>query len=182
MRSWKLHNLGSFGSRSPAGAASELYYRFMGQLQRELMLRIVLEGPPAGVDFGLQNGQGSAYQTIQRQRSKGEDLQFQFGIRIEGNGAGDAPKLGGSVVQGPAGARFVYLDIGTYAGQKESCWSRRLKVPLSGITWDMIDQSAVDSRTLLETRVPGTGRNGGPNCGTVKQFAGWRLVSATTRK
>jgi hypothetical protein len=150
-------------------------------VERELKLRNVLEGHPAGVDFALQNGQGSAYQTIQRQRSKGEDLRFQFGIRIKGNAAGNSPKPVGSVVQGPSGARFVYLDIGTYAGQKESCWSRRLKVPLSGITWDMIDQLVGDSRTLLETRVQGTGRDGGPNCGRVKPFTGWRLVSATTR-
>jgi hypothetical protein len=81
-------------------------------------------------------------------------------------------------VQGPAGERFVYLDIGTYAGQKDSCWSRRLKVPLSGITWDIIDRME-KSRAVLETRVPGTGKDGGPNCATVKPFDGWKLVRVT---
>jgi Family of unknown function (DUF5990) len=147
-------------------------------VQPELILRIVLEKPPAGVDFGLQDRRGSDYQTIQKHRSKGEDLRFQFGIRIKENGAGDVPKLVGSVVQGPAGARFVYLDIGTYASQTETCWNRRLKVPLSGITWDMIDRLADDSLTVLATRVPGTGRDGGPNCGTVKPFGGWKVVLA----
>jgi Family of unknown function (DUF5990) len=109
---------------------------------------------------------------------KCKDLRFQFGIRIKENGAGDVPKLVGSVVQGPAGARFVYLDIGTYASQTETCWNRRLKVPLSGITWDMIDRLADDSLTVLATRVPGTGRDGGPNCGTVKPFHGWKVVLA----
>ena len=27
---------------------------------------------------------------------------------------------------------------------------------------------------IFETRVPGTGRDGGPNCATVKPFAGWK--------
>lgn len=150
-------------------------------MQRKLTLRIVLERPPAGVDFGLQVGGGSDYQTIHKQRSEGEDLQFQFGIRIKGNIGGSRPTLVGSIAQGPASGRFVYLDIGTYAGQTETCWSRRLKIPLSGITWDMIDGLAGDSRTVLATRVPGTGRDGGPNCGTVKPFGGWKLVSAKTR-
>jgi hypothetical protein len=151
-------------------------------VERELILRIVLEKPPAGVDFGLQEGQGSDYHTIQRQGSNGQDLRFQFGIKIKENGRGELPGFLGSVVQGPTGERFVYLDIGTYAGQTGSCWSRRLKIPLNGIPWDMINQSDSDSPPVLETRVPGTGRDGGPNCGTVKPFEGWKLVFATARK
>ena len=34
----------------------------------ELTLRIVIEQPPAGVDFGLQKGRGNAYETVQTQR------------------------------------------------------------------------------------------------------------------
>jgi hypothetical protein len=80
-----------------------------------------------------------------------------------------APEFTGPLVQGPPGDRFIYLDIGTYAGQADSCWSRRLKVPLSGITGQMID-----SHSVLEARVPGTADDGGPNCGTVKPFTGWK--------
>jgi hypothetical protein len=32
---------------------------------RELTFRIVLEDPPAGVDFGLQIGRGAEYETVQ---------------------------------------------------------------------------------------------------------------------
>ena len=79
--------------------------------------------------------------------------------------------LTGPFVQGPRGQRFVYLDIGTYAGQAESCWSRRLKVPLTGITAKMIAAGDV-----LEARVPGTGRDGGPTCASVRDFEGWKPV------
>ena len=136
----------------------------MKVVNTELTLRIVLERPPKGVDFGLQKGRGSVFETVQTQRSSGKDLAFQFSVGVKG------PSLVGPFVQGPAGQRFVYLDIGTYAGQADSCWSRRLKIPLIGITIDRI--AAGD---ILEARVPGTGKDGGPSCATVKPFAGWKV-------
>lgn len=174
-------------------------------MERELALRIILEKPPAGVDFGLQKGRGSGYETIQKQRSKAKDLCFEFTIRVKTTRKGDTPNFLGPLVQGPPGGRFVYIDIGTYAGQTETVWSRRLKIPLSGITSEMIDQVLADVRdpssidagdrvladrgdrvladpdSLLETRVPGTGKDGGPSCATVKPFPGWRFVRATRR-
>ena len=142
-------------------------------VEHELTLRIILEAPPAGVDFGLQEGRGNDYKTVQTQRSTTSDLTFTFTVRARQNTNG-APNFLGPFSQGPPDARFVYIDIGTYAGQTGTLWSRRLKVPLSGITWDMVKQAS-DSAKLLETRVPGTGRDGGPNCATVKPFAGWKL-------
>lgn len=149
-------------------------------MERELTLRIVLEKPPAGVDFGLQKGWGSDYETIQKQRSTTKDLYFEFTVGLKGSRKDAAPDFSGSLVQGLCGGRFVYLDIGTYAGQENTCWSRRLKVPLSGITWDIIDRLG-NSRSILEARVPGTGKDGGPNCATVKPFDGWKLVRSTSR-
>ena len=144
-------------------------------MESKLTLRIVLERPPAGVDFGLQKGRGSDYETVQTQRSSTKDLSFEFSLTLKTNRRDAEPDFSGSFVQGPQGERFVYLDIGTYAGQKETSWSRRLKVPLSGITWDLIDR--VDKLpSVLEARVPGTGKDGGPNCATVKPFNGWKLA------
>jgi hypothetical protein len=149
-------------------------------MEREVRLKIVLEQPPAGVDFGLQKGRGGKYQTIQTKRlfSPGKDLCFGFSVRAKAESRNVAPNFLGPFVQGPAGGRFVYLDIGTYAGQTGTPWSRRLKVPLYGITAKMIDQLAENPGLVLEARVPGIGRDGGPNCATVKPFAGWKLVRA----
>ena len=147
-------------------------------MERELTLRIVLEKPPAGVDFGLQKGRGNDYETIQKQRSGTRDLHFEFTVRAKAGAKGAAPNLLGPFVQGPPSGRFVYLDIGTYAGQTGTSWSRRLKIPLTGITSEMIDWAA-DSPVVLETHVPGTGRDGGPNCATVKPFSGWKLVKSS---
>ena len=60
---------------------------------------------------------------------------------------------------GKAGERFFYIDIGSYAGQQDTQWSRRLKVPLNLITWDLIKSGKV-----LAAKIPGTGKDGGPSC------------------
>jgi hypothetical protein len=145
---------------------------------RDLTFRIVLEDPPAGVDFSLQIGRGAEYETVQTQRSKGTDLSFEFnvGVGAAGSKASAPPDFQGRVVQGPRGQRFIYIDIGTYAGQSDTPWSRRLKVPLTGITSEMVDRVTRDARMVIESRVPGTGKDGGPNCATVKPFDGWSVA------
>ena len=140
-------------------------------MTHELTLRIVVEEPPSGVDFALQKGKGSAYEPVQKQRSKGNDLIFEFQPVIRSGVSSDGMSLAGPFVQGPPRQRFVYLDIGTYAGQSDSHWSRRLKIPLEGITAEITAKGGV-----FEARVPGTARDGGPNCATVKDFKGWRPV------
>jgi Family of unknown function (DUF5990) len=143
-------------------------------MRNDLTFRVVLETPPAGVDYGLQMGRGPEYEAVQKQRSKGKDLCFEFTVGIRA-GKPAAPDFSGPVVQGPPGQRFVYIDIGTYAGQTGTPWSRRLKIPLIGITWDVIDRTS-GGQIVLEVRVPGTARDGGPTCATVKPFGGWKLA------
>ena len=145
-------------------------------MERELNLRIILEKPTAGVDFGLQKGRGNDYETIQTQRSKGQDLRFEFTVRAKATGKDSSPNFLGPFVQGPTGERFVYIDIGTYAGQTGTYWSRRLKIPLRGITWQMIE-GVVDGELCLETRVAGSGKDGSPTCATPKPFAGWKTAT-----
>ena len=136
-------------------------------MTHEVTLRIILEQPPPGVSFGIQKGKGSVYETMLKQESSQGDLIFEFVVtcRMDANAS---PVFEGPIVQGPRDARFVYLDIGGYAGQAGSQWDRRLKVPLSGITRQML------KAPVLETRVPGTGRDGTPTCGTVRDFEGWK--------
>ena len=143
-----------------------------------MKLRLVLESPPAGVDYGLQSGQGSGYETVQTQRSAGADLRFEFSVEVKPRGTGAAPDFRGPFVQGRAGGRFFYVDIGTYAGQKNTPWSRRLKVPLTGITWAQVERASRDARAVLEARVPGTGKDGSPACASVKNFGGWKPAAA----
>ena len=147
-------------------------------MEREITLRIVVERPPSGVYFGLQKGSGSNYETVQTVESKSADLKFEFTVRVR-QGKDGRPNFLGPFVQGPTHERFVYLDIGTCAGQTNTPWTRRLKIPLRGITWELISPTTKSSLATLEARVVGTGKDGGPSCGTVKSFEGWKPSGST---
>ena len=143
-------------------------------MEAEITLQIILIKPTANVSFGLQKGSGSNYETVQKQIPASNDLSFKFTIKVKGDSSKEEiPKFSGSFVQGPADNKFVYIDIGKCAGQFDSTWSRRLKIPLTGITWKDID--SLSGNSMLQASVPGTGRDGGPNCATVKPFGGWHL-------
>ena len=143
-------------------------------MTQELNLKIVLENPPGSVDFGLQKGSGNKYETIQIQRFSDKSLEFEFTITVKLTKDG-LPNFLGEFVQGPTSQRFIYIDIGTCAGQKGTGWSRRLKIPLTGITLNIIKEVTTDTSKTLEARVPGTGKDNGPNCATVKPFTGWHI-------
>jgi len=148
----------------------------------EVTLRIILERPTKDVDFGLQSGHGSAYEIAQKQRSQGKDLKFEFTITAKPGRKDTLPHFAGPFVQGPSGDKFVYINIGTYAGQTDTPWSRRLKIPLSGITWDMINSARV-----LVAHIPGTGKDGGPSCASewrkrVSPDWGWQFETKNARQ
>lgn len=144
-------------------------------MEVELHLTIILDAPPAGVDFGLQQGKGNDYQTIQKQRSKGGDLRFECVVTMKDNREDGLPNFLGPLSQGPPTGRFIYLDIGKLAGQKNSVWERRIKVPLAGITWKQIEQVTTDPKLTLEARLPGTAKDGGPSCATLRPIGGWKV-------
>ena len=149
--------------------------RRMSKKESEVRLRIILVAPPAGVDFGVQDGKGSDYKTIQKQRSKHADLTFEITATVKDNRDDGLPNFLGTLMQGPVSERFVYIDIGKLAGQSDSCWDRRIKIPLGGITWDLIEKASKDPMHVHEARLPGTGKDGGPSCATVKPTDGWKV-------
>ena len=142
----------------------------------EVPIRIVLVDPPPGVDFGIQEGKGNDYKTIAVQRSKDADLQFESIIAVKGNRSDGPPNFFGTIVQGSPMGRFIYIDIGKSAGQIDSCWQRRIKIPLLGITSEMIDSVLEKPKRLLQATIPGTAKDGGPSCATVKPIDGWKVV------
>jgi len=138
-------------------------------MDKQIILRIILEKPVSGVDYGVQKGKGSKYEIIQKQTSDESDITFEIPVSVKMSEKGVAD-FSGPFVQGPPQERFIYVGIGTYAGQKNTPWSRRLKIPLTGISKTIISKES----GVLIAKVPGTGKDGGPNCATVKPFSGWR--------
>jgi hypothetical protein len=138
--------------------------------QRRLTLRIIVVAPPPGVWFSLQPGPGVF---DDRRRSGDGDLAFELELRVDERPAGAALRLLGAHVKGPPDKRFVYIGVGKHAGDAGSCWDRRIKVPLGGVTRELVE--AARDGHVLETRIAGTGRDGGPACATVPLLApGWR--------
>ena len=141
-------------------------------------LRIVLVDPPPDVLFGVQRGRGPGYTTELAQQRKRGDLSFDFSIVVSDNRKDGAPNFLGDYVQGPASRRFVYIDVGTYAGQKDTHWARRIIIRLDGITWPPIQQVQAQPGYRLAATIPGRGKDGTPSCATVPIADGWRLIKA----
>src|SRR5215468_4030513 len=109
-------------------------------MESELPIRLVLVDPPGDVDYGIQRGSGSDYETLFVQQAKRGDVTFDFSLIVSDNRKDGLPNFKGPFAQGPPTNRFIYIDVGTYAGQKDTPWSRRMKIPLQGITWTQIKQ------------------------------------------
>ena len=138
----------------------------------ELPLRIVVLHPPADVLFAVQEGSSELLAPSQVQQ---DQITFGFTVRVVEKEPGEKPDFLGSFVQGPRMGRFVYVNSGRHAGQQNSYWDRRAKVPLGGITWSLI-KSALAKRGAVEARIDGVGRDGGPACGSVILLGKWRVI------
>jgi len=139
---------------------------------RELPLRITVVHLPDGVTFCLQKGKNDL---VPPTHATNDHLSFDFTLRVS-NGKDGRPNFLGAFAQGPPDRRFVYINSGTLAGQADSCWTRRAKVPLSGIGWRLIERALAGADTILEVHIEGKAKDGGPACATVPLLDdGWRI-------
>jgi hypothetical protein len=136
----------------------------------EVPARIVIVGPPAGVAFALQRGKRELASV---HVSTGADLHLDFAIQVA-RALGSSLRFSGDYVQGPAGGKFVYVNSGTLAGQAMSCWTRRAKVSLQKLTGALVQRAVSNPGFLLEARISGIARDGGPACASVPLLdRGW---------
>lgn len=145
-------------------------------MKSEVPVRLVLVDPPAGIDYGVQSGRGAEYDTLFVQQRTRPDVVFDFPITVADNRKDGQPNFLGDFAQGPADGRFIYVDVGTYAGQTDTPWARRMKVPLQGLTWELIRKAIKKPGHRLSARIPGTGKDGGPTCATVKLLGDWEII------
>ncbi len=145
-------------------------------MEREIPLRITLVHPPRDVVFCLQRGKGEIVSPV---RATGDDLSFDFTVRVRDGRTDGLPNFLGPFTQGPPDGRFVYVNSGTSAGQAGSLWTRRAKIQLSGISWALIEEVTAALDAVLEARITGTSRDGGPACATVPLLdGGWHIAKA----
>lgn len=135
--------------------------------QIAIAMRLVIEQPVAGVMHSLQQGDTGI---LDPKRSKaGEPLTFDFPIRV-----GPGPKFFGDQVrrEGPV-RRFVYVRIGTAAGDPLSPWSRRMKIDIHDIPQALLDEAVKGA--VLQGSLNGTGKDGSPACATIRPVV-WRTA------
>jgi hypothetical protein len=142
----------------------------------EIPIRVILVEPPPGVAFALQKGRGADFEVASAQLSRKGNLVFDCAVTLKDGSS--PPDFTGPFTQGPKGDRFVYIGVGTFAGQKDSCWSRRIKIPLKGISKTQVRDVLSKARHALVVRIPGTGRDGTPSCATVKPVDDWTVVKS----
>lgn len=139
----------------------------------QVIFKIALSNSLPGVAYGLQQGQGTGYKTVQKQAGSSGPLRFEFTAELKINTEG-IPVFTGPFCQGKPAERFAYIDIGTYSGITDSVSGGRLKIPLYGISDKII--SGLKDKSVLQTNVSAVGKNGRPAFGTVKPFEGWELA------
>lgn len=138
----------------------------------DLPLCIVVEEPVRGLALALQRGQASKATLLPPARNSLAAVAFELEVTVDGSLSDGRPRLLGPFVQGPPDARFVYLAVGKRAGQVESPWDGRVKVPLGGLDWDQIEELPPKGR--LVARIAGQSSKGGPTLASVRLLPpGW---------
>jgi hypothetical protein len=134
--------------------------------QAEIRVRIVIEQPVPGVLHSLQEDDAPLDPKLSK---AGEPLAFDFPLRIA-----PGPKFYGKQVrpEGPV-RRFVYIRIGTAAGQHLSPWTRRMKIDIHDIDQALLDEAVAGG--VLQGTIDGTAKDGGPACATIRPVT-WRVV------
>lgn len=140
----------------------------------EVPLRIVVVRPPLGVAWAVQSGRQHLIEPRERTDAL---IAFDVTVRVGARGVVGHFALLGPVTQGPPAERFLHVNAGKRAGQADSCWDPRAKVPLVGITPELVETVLQQPGARLEARTAGTAPDGGPPCATVPLLeAGWRIV------
>jgi len=133
-----------------------------------ITLRMTIEDPVPGVAYSLQDGKSAPVGAVV---ATGVPLSFDVPVRLA-----PGPKFLGEFVrrEGPE-RRFVYIAVGAQAGDAASPWSRRVKVDVHDLPAALLEKALAGE--VLEARLPGRDKDGGPSCATLRPLNGWRVVA-----
>ena len=126
-------------------------------------LRLIIDDPVPGVRYSLQKDD----MPFEPRTAGDGPLAFELPVTLHPDGRMTGPFVRR---EGPQ-RRFVYIRIGTSAGDHASAWSRRAKVDIHTIPAALLVPGA-----RLEVHLPGRGKDGSPACATVRSVTGWRPV------
>lgn len=139
-----------------------------GKPEQLVRMRVLVRNPPAGVRFAVQRGKSELLEPV---TEKHEGVQFEFSLRLGAPSPANPVNFLGEFAQGTPSDRFVYINSGTLAGQPESPWTRRAKLKLASIPKRILEAALSSQEGVIEARVTGVMRDGGPVCASVKPEA-----------
>ncbi|MCC7266058.1 MAG: hypothetical protein IT546_01825 [Caulobacteraceae bacterium] len=131
-----------------------------------ITLRLTIADPVPGVHYSLQQKEA----VFDSRVAADAPLSFDVPVRLTDDGRvlGDFVRREGPV------RRFVYIRIGSMAGDPSAGWQRRAKIDIHDISATLLDQARKGA--VLEAVLPGRGKDGTPACATVKPREGWRIT------
>ena len=140
-------------------------------MKQSIKIRLIVTDPHPGAHYAMQRGKSELHSPV----ALSDPLVFDFVVQVDmsKNPIG----LTGEFTQGPPSKRFVYINSGSYAGAPGTRWSRRAKVPITGIMAPLVIE-ALDSGQALQARVHGRAKDGGPFCASVPLLSDWTLAGA----
>lgn len=119
--------------------------------KRQVLLRLVHAGvqpEPAVTDpvsFGVQDLKGNVHPGNGR---SDHGLQFDVPVEVAGTSGRDDPVFSGPFCQGPRTGRFLYMSW-KREGNPPAPWAWRIKIPLSEITWAMVEKAGKPGWCIL---------------------------------
>lgn len=131
-----------------------------------ITLRLTIADPVPGVRYSLQKDD-APFEPV---TATDAPLSFDVPVRL----AADNRFLGPFVRREGPQRRFVYIRIGTAAGDHAAAWSRRAKIDIHDIPAALLDQARAGR--ALEVVLPGHGKDGSPACATVRPVSPWRAL------
>ncbi len=145
-------------------------------MNHDIPLRITVLDPLPGVTYAMQRGRD---ELLPPATADAQALTFELSVRVSAHQAGGAPNVLGPYAQGKPDDRFLYVNSGTLAGQQGTDWTRRAKIKTAGISWPLVEQVVATPGAVLEARIAGRAKDGGPCCATVPLLDGRWTVGMT---
>lgn len=131
-----------------------------------ITLRLTIIDPMPGVRYSLQKDD-APHEPL---TANDAPLSFDVPIQLKADN-----RFGGPFVRREGKERrFIYIRIGTSAGDHLSEWSRRAKIDIHDIPPALLDEAR--QGRVLEIVLPGRGKDGTPACATVRSATGWQVV------